>query len=108
MDTENSPRNDLLPDHLRDQIRSDEELITNAFECAHRALELSPYAPYPDKLGIIRLYDNLAKHFGGDEELMRHWVMTGNKHLGFTPYLHAHNPRYLLQMNEYLEAYLNH
>lgn len=107
MDTENAYRDEVLPDHLGDQIRSDEELISNAFVDAHRVLGLSPHAPYPDKLGIIRLWDNLSKQFGGDEELMRHWVMTGNKHLRFTPYLHAHNPRYLLEMNEYLESFLN-
>ena len=107
MDTENTYRDEVLPDHLGDQIRSDEELISNAFVDAHRVLGLSPHAPYPDKLGIIRLWDNLSKQFGGDGELMRHWVMTGNKHLRFTPYLHAHNPRYLLEMNEYLESFLN-
>lgn len=97
----------VLPDHLKEQIRSDEELISNAFERAHRALGLSPYAPYTDKIGIIRLWDNLSKQFCGDDELMRHWMMTGNKHLRFTPYLHAHNPRYLQEMNEYLESFLN-
>lgn len=107
MDTENSTRDDVLPDHLREQIRSDDEIISNAFECARRILGLSPHAFYPDKLGIIRLYDNLANHFGGDEELMRHWVGTGNKHLRFTPYLRAHHPRYLREMNEYLESLFN-
>lgn len=86
----------------------DERILLRAFEEAHRVLELSPHAPYPDKLGIIRLYDNLAVTFGGDEELMRHWLVTGNKHLKFTPYLHAHNPRYLLEMNEYLESFRFH
>lgn len=84
---------------------SDEELISRAFECVQKALDLDPVATYLDKLGAIRLYDNLAMQFGGDEELMRHWVRTGNKHLGFTPYLHVHNPVLLAEMNEYLEGF---
>ena len=82
-----------------------EELIPRASKCAQSILELDPKATYLDELGIIRLYDNLAMQFGGDEELMRHWVRTGNKHLGFTPYLHVHNPVLLAEMNEYLESF---
>ena len=95
-----------LPDLQMDfETYSDEELILRAFECVQKALDLDPVATYLDKLGAIRLYDNLAVQFGGDEELMRHWVRTGNKHLGFTPYLCVHNPALLTEMNEYLESF---
>lgn len=104
MDTEDTYRDDIRAEGAE---AADEELISNAFECARELLELSPHAPYPDKLGVVRLWDNLSKQFGGDEELMRHWVKTGNKHLRFTPYLRAHHPRYLREMNEYLESFLN-
>lgn len=83
----------------------DEELISKAFECARELLGLSPHPPYPDKLGIVRLYDNLAIQFGGDEELMRHWMGTKNAHLKYTPWAKVHNPRYLKEMNEYLESF---
>ena len=106
MDTENTYRDEVRAGSSEGVEGADEELISNAFECARELLGLSPHALYPDKLGIIRLYDNLAKQFGGDEELMRHWVGTGNKHLRFTPYLRAHHPRYLREMNEYLESFL--
>ena len=84
---------------------TDEELVSRASKCAQNILELDPKATYLDELGIIRLWENLAMQFGGDEELMRHWVRTGNKHLGFTPYLHIHNPVLLTEMNEYLEGF---
>ena len=87
---------------------NDEELIQRAFECVQKALDLDPMATYLDKLNVIRLYDNLAVQFNGDEELMRHWVRTGNKHLGFTPYLCVHNSVHLAQMNEYLESFRYH
>ena len=86
---------------------TDEEIITNAVREVVNALGLDPTLPNPDPVGLIRLYDNLAKQFGGDEELMRHWVHNGNSHLRYTPYLRVHTPRHLEEMNEYLESFLN-
>jgi len=82
---------------------SDEELITKAFMAAQEALGLDPMVTYQDKLEVIRLYDNLAKLFCGDEQQMRHWVGTGNRHLGCTPKLRVHEAYWVKQINDYLE-----
>ncbi len=71
------------------------------------ALGLDPTLPNREPIDLIRLYDNLASQFGGDEELMRYWVHNGNSHLGYTPYLRVHTPQYLEEMNEYLESFRN-
>ena len=86
-------------------VLTDKEIIIIAVRKVISALGLDPASPNPEPIQLIRLYDNLATQFGGDEELMRHWVHTGNSHLCFTPYLRAHQPEYLKEMNEYLEGF---
>jgi len=83
----------------------DRRIINNAVREVVAALGLDPNLPNPNPIGLIRLYDNLAIQFGGDEELMRHWVHNGNSNLRYTPYLRVHTPRYLEEMNEYLESF---
>lgn len=85
----------------------DERIISNAVREVVAALGLDPSLPNPDPIGLIRLYDNLAIQFGGDEELMRYWVHNGNSHLKYTPFLRIHTPHYLGEMNEYLESFRN-
>ena len=85
----------------------DRRIIDNAVREVVSALGLDPNLPNPAPLDLIRLYDNLASQFGGDEELMRHWVHNGNSHLKYTPYLRVHVPLYLREMNEYLESFRN-
>ena len=89
------------------EVLTDDEIIAIAVREVINALGLDPAFPSPEPLQLIRLYDNLARQFGGDEELMRHWVRTGNSHLHFTPYLRAHHPAHLKEMNEYLESFCN-
>jgi hypothetical protein len=86
----------------------DRRIIDNAVREVVAALGLDPALPNPCPIDLIRLYDNLAMQFGGDEELMRHWVHNGNSHLKYTPYLRVHTPLYLREMNEYLESFRNH
>lgn len=91
---------------IRALTASDKEIVANAVECVIGILELNRDVAYPDSVGLIRLYDNLGIQFGGDEQLMRHWVKTGNNHLGYTPVLRAHIPTYLEEMNAYLESFI--
>lgn len=86
-------------------VLTDEDIILIAVRKVISALGLDPAFPNPHPIQLIRFYDNLAAQFGGDEELMRHWVRTGNSHLGYTPYLRTHQPEYLREMNEYLEGF---
>jgi hypothetical protein len=92
---------------METQSYSEEEqhIINNAIREVIAALGLDPSLPYPRPIELIRLYDNLASHFGGDDKFMRFWVCNGNSHLGYTPYLRIHIPEYLKEINEYLESF---
>jgi hypothetical protein len=46
--------------------------------------------------------------YGGDEELMVHWLRTGNRHLGYTPILRVSQPLYLSEMVDYLAQFRYH
>jgi hypothetical protein len=85
----------------------DRRIIDNAVREVVMALGLDPTLPNNEPIELIRLYDNLASQFGGDEELMRYWVHNGNSHLRYTPYLRVHTPQHLREMNEYLESFRN-
>lgn len=38
-----------------------------------------------DHLTVVRIYLALKQLYGGDVELMKHWTITHNKHLGYCP-----------------------
>jgi hypothetical protein len=103
MDTETFDGSDL---HLFDD-QSTEELIAFAFGSAQELLGLDKTQTYPDRVNILRLFDNLAKMLGGDDKLMRYWMGSKNVHLGYVPVDHAHDPLYLEEINAYLEAILH-
>ena len=54
---------------------------------------------------LIDLYQHLWVLYGGDEELMVHWLKTGNSHLGYTPILRVSHPFYLSEMVDYLASF---
>ena len=54
---------------------------------------------------LIDLYQSLWVLYGGDEELMVHWLRTGNSHLGYTPILRVSQPLYLSEMVDYLAQF---
>jgi hypothetical protein len=82
----------------------DVRIIDKAAKIAIEQLDLDPKVPICPPMEYIRLYDNLAALCGGDEELMRHWMSTGNKHLAYTPGLRVHQSHHLEEMNIYLES----
>jgi hypothetical protein len=57
---------------------------------------------------LIDLYQHLWALYGGDEELMAHWLRTGNSHLGYTPILRISVPLYLSEMVDYLAQFRWH
>lgn len=57
---------------------------------------------------LIDLYQHLWVLYGGDEELMQHWLRTGNRHLGYTPILRISTPLYLSEMVDYLAQFRWH
>ncbi len=53
---------------------------------------------------LIRCYRSLYVLVGGDNEAMRHWLHTGNRHLGGVPREHLNNIPGLIHVTEYLDA----
>lgn len=82
----------------------DAGMVDKAAKIVIDQLDLDPKVLICPPLEYIRLYDNLAALLGGDEELMRHWMSVGNKHLAYTPKLRVHQPHYLEEINAYLES----
>jgi hypothetical protein len=63
---------------------TDYELIEVACKNATKILDLD-YNKVSDHLSLVRIYFGLSHMLGGNEELMRHWIKTHNKHLGYCP-----------------------
>jgi hypothetical protein len=60
-----------------------------------------------DPAKLLHMYSCLSVLFGGDEELMIHWLSTHNKHLGYCPGAHLTDARFDTTIN-YLQAMVNH
>jgi hypothetical protein len=59
-----------------------------------------------DKIKFIQMYSLLYTIMGGDEELMRHWINTKNKHLGFCPANELTDGASFDRILGYLESFL--
>lgn len=46
-----------------------------------------------DPAKLLHMYSCLSVLFGGDDELMIHWLSTYNKHLGYCPGAHLTDAR---------------
>lgn len=64
-------------------MKTDEELLEDAADKVTQILRI-PHR-YIDKKKFVYLYTLLHKQLGGDEELMKYWMNTFNKHLNFSP-----------------------
>ena len=60
-----------------------------------------------DPAQLLRMYSCLYVLFGGDEELMIHWISTHNKHLGYCPAAHLTDARLDTTIN-YLQSMVSH
>jgi len=85
-------------------MKLNEQLVLDAVKKASDDLCIG-YQGIGDRLQFLRFYDNLYVMFGGDIELMKHWLYTGNGHLRYTPVLRIYHSHYVEQMNEYLESF---
>ena len=82
-----------------------EELLKTAAQKAANILHMPLGDIDPAKL--LRMYSCLYVLFGGDDELMIHWVSSYNKHLKFCPGAHLTDAR----MNDtirYLEGMVSY
>ena len=62
---------------------TDQELLQKAADEVSRVLRIPNR--YIDNTKFVRLFVFLYAANGGDDELMRHWMNTHNKDLGFCP-----------------------
>ena len=56
---------------------------------------------------LIRIYYSLHILMGGDAELMRHFLNTHNKHLGFNPASMLCDEKSVQKIIGYLEGFIN-
>ncbi len=82
-----------------------EELLKNAATKAASILHM-PLGDI-DPTQLLRMYSCLYVLFGGDDELMIHWVSTHNKHLGYCPAAHLTDARLDTTIN-YLQSMVSH
>ena len=84
---------------------TDEEFLKKTATKAAKVLHMPLGDIDPAKL--LEMYSCLWVLFGEDEELMRHWLNTHNKHLGYCPGAHLTDAR----MNDtlrYLQGMVSH
>ena len=60
-----------------------------------------------EPIKLIQMVVSLDILLGGDDELMRHWVNTHNKHLGYCPGAHLTDAR-MDDIIGYLEGMVEH
>jgi hypothetical protein len=84
---------------------TDEEFILKIATKAANILHMPLGEIDPAKL--LHMYSCLSVLFGGDEELMIHWLNTHNKHLGFNPGTHLTDARFDTTIN-YLQSMVSH
>jgi hypothetical protein len=72
-------------------MTEDEEFLKQTAQKAANALHM-PLGDI-DPAQLLRMYSCLSVLFGGDEELMMHWLNQHNKHLGYCPGAHLTDAR---------------
>ena len=60
-----------------------------------------------DPAKLLHMYSCLSVLFGGDEELMMHWLSTKNNHLGYCPGEHLTDSR-MDDILRYLQGMVSH
>lgn len=86
---------------MTDEQKFLEKIATKAANILHMPLgEIDPAK-------LLHMYSCLSVLFGGDEELMIHWLNTHNKHLGYCPGAHLTDARFDTTIN-YLQSMVSH
>ena len=92
-------------DYWRSNPMTDEQFLKQTATKAANALHM-PLGDI-DPAQLLRMYSCLSVLFGGDEELMRHWISTYNNHLKFCPGAHLTDARMNATLR-YLQGMVNH
>jgi hypothetical protein len=86
---------------MTDEQKFLEKIATKAANILHIPLgEIDPAK-------LLHMYSCLSVLFGGDEELMMHFLNTHNKHLGYCPGAHLTDARFDTTIN-YLQSMVSH
>ena len=85
------------------QMKTNEEILDAAAIKASEILGV-PHT-HLDKTMFLYFFTLLHERFGGDEELMRHWIDTYNKHLNFCPGVQLTDNVTLDKVIAYLESF---
>lgn len=87
----------------------DKELINSAYKKAMEDLNLKlKYHEQVDKLVFLSVFNDLHVMYGGDIELIKHWMDQYNKHLMFIPKLMIGHKESLYTIASYLRELSNH
>lgn len=86
-------------------MRTDQEILNDAADRASQILRI-PHT-YLDKVKFIQLFYLIHNVMGGDEELMRHFLNTHNKHLDFCPAARLTDNVSLDKVIGYLESFVD-
>ena len=84
----------------------DEEFLKQTATRAANALHM----PLGDiePLKMLEMFSCLHILLGGDDELMRHWISTYNKHLEFCPGAYLTSEYHMNKILGYLDAMVEH
>jgi len=97
----------------KESIPTTEVIVNDAAEKASKILNVD--LKNIDKIKFLRMYLALYSMCGyhptdrseGDN-MMRWWLNTDNKHLGYIPANYLHHPLQLDEIIRYLESFINH
>ena len=84
---------------------TNEEFLKDIAQKAAKVLHMPLGDIDPAKL--LHMYSCLSVLFGGDEELMMHWLNQHNKHLGYCPGAHLTDSR-MDDILRYLQGMVSH
>ena len=85
---------------------TDEEFLKKTATKAANALHMPLGDIEPGKL--LQMFIRLDILFGGDDELMRHWVNSHNNHLKFCPGAYLTSEYHMDKILGYLDAMVEH
>jgi len=85
---------------------NDEQFLKNTAQKAAQILHMPLGEIDPAKL--LRMYSLLHVLFGGDEELMIHWISSYNNHLKFCPGAYLTSEYHMNKILGYLDGMVNH
>ena len=87
-------------------MTEDEEFLKKTATKAANALHM-PLGDI-DPIKLIQMVVSLDILFGGDKELMRHWLNQHNKHLEFCPGAYLTSEYHMDKILGYLDGMINH